>query len=64
VLAEAWNVAQNVRRARSKVIHCDQMTHPPISGVHILMIEDSVLIAMAGLIVQMLFMLFFVYNAA
>ena len=46
---------------RSVVIHHDQATHQ-MNGVRTLMIEHSVFSIMAGLILEILFMLFSIYK--
>ena len=53
-LEEKWSVA----------IYRDQVTHPLLNQYigYVSMIEHSVFSVMAGLIVEMLFMLFSVYN--
>ena len=63
-----WNVTQCVRSSckQSIVIHCDWWTHPLfwlITGVHFLTVEHSIFFVMAGLIVEILFMLLSVYYA-
>ena len=59
-LFSAWNVAQHVRRARSKTKSSDtswssdKLTFKSINEAHTLTIERSVLYIMAGLIVEIL----------
>ena len=64
-----WNVSQTFKELEVKriaVIYCVKGKHSflyPIAGVHALMIKHFVFSVMTGLIVEMLFMLFSVYNA-
>ena len=63
----ASNVTQSVRSSwkQSIAIQHDRVTHPPfwlIAGARTLMIEYSIFSIMAGLIAEMLFMLFSIYN--
>ena len=65
----AWNVGltfEELEAKRSTMIHCVKATHPLLSttGVYILTIMHSVFFVMAGLIVEMLFMLLSVHNTA
>ena len=65
----AWNVGltfEELEAKRSTMIHCVKVTHPLLSttGVYILTIMHSVFFVMAGLIVEMLFMLLSVHNTA
>jgi len=70
MLIFAWNVAQHVQRARSKM-NCsdiprlsDTPTFKSINEVCALTIGHSTFSVMVGLIVEILFMLFSVNNAA
>ena len=67
----AWNGSQifeDLEAKRSVMIHYVKATHPctfiSITGACALTIMPSVLSVMAGLIVEMFFMLFSVYNTA
>jgi len=66
----AWNISQTFKELEAKrgvMKHRVKVAHPlflSITGVCTLMIVHSVFSLMAGLIVEMLFMLFFVYNTA
>ena len=60
----AWNGSQtfeDLEAKRSVMIHHDTPTFISITGALALMIVPSVFSIMAGLIVEMLFMLFFAY---
>ena len=61
----SWNIAQSVQGARSELKRSgssDTPTFKSIIGVHALMIDYSVLSVMARLIVEVLLMLFSIYN--
>ena len=63
----AWNGSKTFEELGSVLIHRVKATHPlflPITGVRTLTIVNSVFFVMAGLFVEMLFMLFSVYNTA
>ena len=57
----AWNVVQHVRTARSETKHSNAPTFKSINEAHALTIEHSVFSIMAGLIVEILFVLFSVF---
>ena len=66
----AWNIAQHVRKTRSEAKHSDTpwLSDTPafesITKVCALTIEHSIFSVMAGLIVDILLRLFFVFNTA
>ena len=66
----AWNIAQHVRRARSDSKRSntpwpsDTPTFKSINEACTLTIEHTVFSMMAGLIVELVFMLFSIYNPA
>ena len=68
ILFYAWNVVLHVQRARSEMKHSDTqwLSHTPtfkwMNGKCTLTIKHSVFSVMSGLIVEILFMLFFVHN--
>ena len=66
----ALNVSQmfeELETNQSIMIHCVKVTHPlfiSVTGACALTIMHSIFSIMAGLIVEMLFMLFSIYNTA
>ena len=66
----AWNGSQTFRELQAKqrvLIHCVKETYPlfiSITRAHTSTIVHSIFSVMAGLIVEMLFMLFSVYNTS